>query len=222
MGLVLVTQPTEEPVSLALACSYLNIAVGTDQDAVILSCQRAAREYCEAYLDLALHAGATYRWTIDSFLLRPDGVPSALLAGAYASGSFAPNIWPSGGYAYDDGSYGLRPLEVPRPLLKSVSSITYVDTTGATQTWAGGNYLVAANEFPGRISPAYNTFWPATRWQPGAVTVNYVAGYATVDMVPYSCRQAIMMLTSCYFENRLPTDNDLKTVNSLLDKARWH
>src|SRR5688572_21345135 len=71
----------------------------------------------------------------------------------------------------------LTPIEVPLPPLQSVTSITYVDGNGATQTWSSVNYLVDSKSQPGRITPAHGESYPATRRIVNAVTVRFVAGY---------------------------------------------
>jgi uncharacterized phiE125 gp8 family phage protein len=47
-------------------------------------------------------------------------------------------------------------IDVPLPPLSSVSSITYVDTDGATQTLNSSLYRVDTYSQPGRITPAYD------------------------------------------------------------------
>ncbi len=71
-------------------------------------------------------------------------------------------------------------IYIPYPPLQSVSSIAYVDEDGATQTLAETtDYVVDTSDFLGRIAPAYNEAWPSTRSEHDAVTITYVAGYAT-------------------------------------------
>ena len=69
-------------------------------------------------------------------------------------------------------------FELTRPPLIQVSSITYVDPAGDTQTLAADQYTVITDGFLGRIVPAYQVSWPSTRGHVQDVTVNYVAGYA--------------------------------------------
>jgi len=66
------------------------------------------------------------------------------------------------------------------PPLNSVTSITYVDTDGTTQTLAANQYQVDAASIPARIVPAYAVVWPTTREQLNAVTIRFAAGYTTV------------------------------------------
>lgn len=97
--------------------------------------------------------------------------------------------------------YG-EPIRVPLPPLQSVTSISYVDASGTTQTWAPSSYQVdlASN----RIMPVHDGFYPAIRRQLAAVTVRFVAGYGEASDVPEPIRQAIMLLVSHWSENREP------------------
>jgi uncharacterized phiE125 gp8 family phage protein len=69
--------------------------------------------------------------------------------------------------------------ELPRPPLRGVTSITYLDAAGASQTLAGADYLVDLARQPGLVVPAYGVSWPATRGVVNDVTVRFNAGYAT-------------------------------------------
>lgn len=85
---------------------------------------------------------------------------------------------------------GSEPIVLPKPPLQSVTSVTYVDGDGVEQSWGGSPLLydVSAPSGPtagyARITPAYGQTYPATRAQAGAVTVTFVAGWASVDDVP--------------------------------------
>jgi uncharacterized phiE125 gp8 family phage protein len=98
-------------------------------------------------------------------------------------------------------------LEIPTPPLRSVTSVTYVDGTGTTQTLSSALYAVDAPAGPwarhGRINLNYGETWPATRSQPNAVTVRFVAGYGTEgDSVPEALKTGIKMLVGHWFEQR--------------------
>lgn len=96
-------------------------------------------------------------------------------------------------------------IRLPKPLLISVSSITYVDLEGTTQTLSSSLYEVDARSQPGRIRPAYGQAWPSTREQLNAVTITYTAGYgATAASVPTAIKQAIMIVVAHWFEHREP------------------
>lgn len=74
--------------------------------------------------------------------------------------------------------------EIRLPPLQSVTSITYVDGNGDTQTLAADQYLVDAKSQPARITPAYGVTWPSVRDQTNSVTVRFVAGYGAASAVP--------------------------------------
>ncbi len=94
-------------------------------------------------------------------------------------------------------------IRLPYPPLSSVTSISYVDTNGDTQTVSSSVYSVDASSEPGVITLAYGQDWPSARDQRNAVTVRYVAGYgASSSSVPESVRQAIMLIAAHWFEQR--------------------
>ena len=68
-------------------------------------------------------------------------------------------------------------IRIPKTPIESVSSISYIDANGDTQTLAESKYTVDVQSTPARIVPAYGTSWPSTRSEPNAVTVRFVAGY---------------------------------------------
>ncbi len=93
-------------------------------------------------------------------------------------------------------------LGIPLPPLQSITSIAYVDDNGATQTLNPSLYIVDTYREPGLIVPAYGQAWPVARFQPNAVTVVFVAGYANAAAVPDATKHAIKLLASHYYENR--------------------
>ena len=94
-------------------------------------------------------------------------------------------------------------IRVPKPPLSSVTSITYVNSTGGNTTVASSDYAVDTYNEPGRITPVFNATWPSPRYQNNAVTVTYVAGYgASQNSVPDTYRHAIKMLAGHWYENR--------------------
>lgn len=96
---------------------------------------------------------------------------------------------------------GGEPIQVPRPRLQSVTLIRYVDPDGAEQVFDPSAYLVDTEEEPGQIFPAPGRGWPATRAQPGAVRVDYTAGYGAAAAVPRSIKQACLLLVGHLYSN---------------------
>jgi uncharacterized phiE125 gp8 family phage protein len=102
-------------------------------------------------------------------------------------------------YDYPCSHDGRPRLVLLRSPLVSVTSVSYVDTAGATQTLNPSQYLVDAIGIEGRIEPAYGVTWPEVRDQMAAVTVRFVAGYA---QIPEPVRAAILLTLGHLYEHR--------------------
>ena len=93
-------------------------------------------------------------------------------------------------------------IRIPKTPVQEVSSISYVDGNGDTQTLAASKYTVDFRSTPARIVPAYGTSWPSARSEPNAVTVRFIAGYgsgATPVEIPERILQAMRLaLTTAY------------------------
>lgn len=100
-------------------------------------------------------------------------------------------------------------IELARPPIASVTSITYVDQDGTTQTLSASNYqtdIVNPNS-PGRIAPAYGMVWPSVRGETyNAVCVTFTAGWTTAAAVPATIKQALTAIVGHWFENREPVN----------------
>lgn len=90
-------------------------------------------------------------------------------------------------------------VRLPRSPVQSITSITYVDSAGATQTITAGDYGLDKDVAPACIAPTFGKVWPTPRVQPNAVTVRFVAGYT---QIPEPIRAAILLLVGHLYENR--------------------
>lgn len=95
-------------------------------------------------------------------------------------------------------------LELPRPPLQSVTSITYDDTAGSSQTLATSVYEVVTNSTPGFVRLKYGQTWPAVRGYPDVILVTFVCGYGAASAVPFRTRHAIKLLATHLYEMREP------------------
>lgn len=103
------------------------------------------------------------------------------------------------------GKFAGRLIEMPRSPLVAVDSITYVDSDGATQTFAASNYTVDTKSAPGRIVLNDTASWPALADVPGPISITYQSGYGgTRSTVPEGLRLAVMHLASHYHKYREP------------------
>lgn len=85
-------------------------------------------------------------------------------------------------------------VRLPLPPFRSVESIKYLDRNGDEQTLAPTAYKVSAT---GIVAPA--TDWPVTWEIPGAVSIEFTAGY---DDVPASLKQVILGLAFFWYSTR--------------------
>jgi uncharacterized phiE125 gp8 family phage protein len=86
--------------------------------------------------------------------------------------------------------------------VNAISSITYVDSDGTTQTLSASEYTFDAASKPARLTPAYGETWPVTRPQVNAVAITATAGYTSPSSIPAMAKQAIKMLVAHWYENR--------------------
>jgi uncharacterized phiE125 gp8 family phage protein len=80
-------------------------------------------------------------------------------------------------------------IDLRLPSVQTVTSIKYLDTAGAEQTFANTDYSLDTAASPGRVLLDTDASWPATQGVPNAVRVRYVVGYGDDDAsVPANIR----------------------------------
>lgn len=114
-------------------------------------------------------------------------------------------------------------IELPRPNLLSVESVTYIDTDGASQPLATTEYEADTATLPGRIRLKYEKSWPSTRAQANAVTITFKAGYgASAASVPEAIRAAIKLLIGDWFHNRRAAiTGTIRSDNPAVERLLW-
>lgn len=111
-------------------------------------------------------------------------------------------------------------IELPYAPVSSVTSITYIDTAGASQTLATNQYALRGDESYAYIEPAYNATWPDLRDQSAAITVRFVAGWAA-ESVPDGLRTAICFHVELLFDRDPQSRETLERArDNLLDPYR--
>jgi len=96
-------------------------------------------------------------------------------------------------------------IKLPGGNLQTVTSIVWLDTDGVSTTLVvGTDYLVETNgPGIGRIVLPFSVTWPSwTLYPSNPITIRYVSGWATVDLVPYQIKAAIKMLCAKLYESR--------------------
>jgi uncharacterized phiE125 gp8 family phage protein len=94
---------------------------------------------------------------------------------------------------------------LPRAPVRSITSITYVDSDGTQQTMDGSDYVLNGDEKPATVglSDPSSVPWPtdlASRRD--AVRIRYEAGPATINDVSDSLVAATMLMIGHLYENR--------------------
>jgi uncharacterized phiE125 gp8 family phage protein len=107
-------------------------------------------------------------------------------------------------YGWPSQTWKCARIVLPLSPVQSVTSISYVDSSGNAQTLAADQYKVATIETgETAIEPAYGVTWPSIRREMAAVTVRFVAGYgAQPGAIPEPIRQGMLMLIGHWYENR--------------------
>ena len=94
-------------------------------------------------------------------------------------------------------------IEIPKPPLQSVESITLLDTDGSESLIDEDNYMVDTSEnSPGRVTPKIGYIWPYHRGFASFV-VELKVGYGDdAEDVPGVLRQKILQLVAHLYQNR--------------------
>jgi uncharacterized phiE125 gp8 family phage protein len=124
------------------------------------------------------------------------------------------------------------PIILPRPPVRSVTSIKYIDENGVEQTLSASKYVLDNRDElkPAIVTLAYDETWPSTRYIPNAVRVTYVAGYradqSPPEVMPEAIKQAMHLVIAHYFRNREAVGERAEElpmgVRYLLTKYRVH
>lgn len=99
------------------------------------------------------------------------------------------------------------PFRLPVAPVIDVPNVSYVDTSGATQTLLGSpaltNFRSVLDTDTPYLVPLYNESWPDARCEPNSVTVRAICGYGTARRtVPPPLTQAMLLLVAHWYEQR--------------------
>lgn len=116
-------------------------------------------------------------------------------------------------------------IVLPKPPVTDVSSVIYVGTDGNDAAMAYQTDLPAGPKAqPGRLMPAYGSYYPATRSVFNAVTITFTCGYGDEDDVPYALKAAMLLLMGHWYANREAVTIGSSIVASLpmaVDALLW-
>ena len=98
------------------------------------------------------------------------------------------------------------PIELGVSPIQSISSVTYFDTEGDEIELDAEDYQLEARIIAPRLYPGVDVSWPATQaGRIDAVTVEMVAGYTSLDLVPAQFTQAALLMIGEWYVNRETT-----------------
>lgn len=175
----LVTAPTDDVLTLVQAKQHLRITYD-DEDAYINAAIAAARAFIEG------PDGAGICLTPQTWRMSLDIFPGAIRNAGRASHAIG----------YQMGNY-LSEIRVPLGPVTAINSITYKDFDGNPQTVT--DFRVDYDTEPCRIWPARDQAWPIVLYEPGAVKVEFVAGFVKP---PANLGWAMSMIVSHLYEHR--------------------
>ena len=94
-------------------------------------------------------------------------------------------------------------LRLPLGPVQSISEVTYVDPDGVTQTLSSSVYELRQWNDTGYLALKYGQSWPSVRRHPGAVMIEFVAGYGDASSdVPGPIRNALLQIIASAYEHR--------------------
>ncbi len=190
LRLSLTTAPAKQPVTMDEIRAYLRLETDDiDEDPVIAALVVASTDHAEIYLGRALIT-QTFLWSMDRWPVK--------------AGHRGDQWWDGVRTGSMDSLYNAeRSIDVPRPPLQSVTSITTYDDADVSSVFAASKYYVDTAGQPGRIVLRNSAETPApTRVANGIETV-YIAGYGDdYADVPESIRQGILRMATHLYEHR--------------------
>ncbi len=113
------------------------------------------------------------------------------------------------------------PLLFPRPPLLSVTTIKYVDTSGAQQTWDSSKYDLDTASLVGRVLPSFGESYPAARLQMNSIETEYIAGYGAYIAQIDDAKLLIKILVAESYEKRLHSTDRRVHLNNAAEALLW-
>jgi len=104
-------------------------------------------------------------------------------------------------------------IELPMSPIQSITSVEYIDSDGAAQTFSDIQFDVT-----GRLKPSYGNSWPSARDQYDAVTVTYVAGKTHAGNVQADIKLAMLLWIGACDVNR--EDHDFSNIVEIPNSAK--
>jgi hypothetical protein len=180
-GLVITTEPTSEPITLAEAKSYLRVDSSGD-DALITALIVSARKLCEEHTQRAF-ISQTLTLFLDTF------------------NDYEQPLWEglrTGPYLENYRNY----IDLPMPVLTTVNHIKTYDADNVATTFSNTKYFVDDARQPARIVLKNGQNFPTSLRVANGIEVKYVTGYANANAVPEPIKIGIYQVLTYLYEHR--------------------
>lgn len=106
-------------------------------------------------------------------------------------------------------------IQLMRSPAASISSISYKDADGVSQTLSNTVYELDTWSLPNRVVLKYGQEWPAAT----DVKVTYTAGYALVADIPEGIKTVLKVIIRDYYKNR---DNPNRRWTTMVERMMEH
>ena len=180
-GLKVLTEPSQEPVTLQEVKEYLRVDDATDER-VIRPYIESARRFCEEHTGRALMT-QTLTLFLDAFQDMESPLWEGMRTGPYLN-------------------YYKNYVVLPRSPVVSVTHVkTYNDSNEAT-TFASSKYYLDSIREPSRIVLRTGTTFPTSLRVANAIEVQYVTGYTSQYNIPEPLRLGILQHIAYLYEHR--------------------
>jgi len=180
-GLTVITEPSQEPVTLQEVKEYLRVDDATDER-VIRPYIESARRFCEEHTGRALMT-QTLALFLDAFQDIENPLWEGMRTGPYLN-------------------YYKNYIVLPRSPVASVTHVkTHNDSDEAT-TLAASKYYVDSVREPSRIVLRTGETFPTSLRVANAIEVQYVTGYTSQYNIPEPLRLGILQHIAYLYEHR--------------------
>lgn len=96
-----------------------------------------------------------------------------------------------------------RFIVLPFGRVSSITSVTYLDSDGGSNTFAPSNYFIAQTGGHARLHLASGSYWPTATLRPAeAVTIRLTCGYGDAAAVPAMLKHGIKICVADLYEHR--------------------
>lgn len=182
-------QPAELPIDLPLLKQHLRITHNAE-DSYLTFLISGATEIAERYMSRRIVSRGVRMWmdylpgTGNDYMLYGSGIANAPIS--YASvGMF-------------------RAFALMGAPTASVESFEYITNDGVTKTYDPSNYIVdlADKNARARIILQRGAVWPVDLQVAHSLKINYTLGYGNAAAVPFTIKQAVMLIAAALWSNR--------------------